>query len=66
MFRRSNWGEKIPQDVAASTVTNRRRHETGTKAVSVLGRVRHLVGKVVSVDEDWISKSKDWPYMWRK
>ena len=24
------------------------------------------ISGVVSIDEDWILKSKDWPYMWRK
>ena len=36
------------------------------KARGIIGRVRNLVGRVVTVDEDWIMKSRDWPYMWKK
>lgn len=38
----------------------------GKKAKGVIGRVRNMVGRVVIVDQDWIMKSKDWPYMWKK
>jgi len=38
----------------------------GEKARGLIGWVRNLVGRVVTVDEDWIMKSKDWPYMWKK
>ena len=40
------------------------RHANDTKAKGRFGRIKHLIGKVVIVDEDWIFKSKDWPYMW--
>jgi hypothetical protein len=36
------------------------------KAKGVIGRIRNLVGRVVTVEEDWMLKSRDWPYMWKK
>ena len=39
-------------------------HASDTKAKGLFGRMKHLIGKVVTVDEDWIYKSKDWPYLW--
>ena len=34
------------------------------KARGLFGRIKHLIGKVAVVDEDWMFKSKDWPYLW--
>jgi hypothetical protein len=38
----------------------------GKKAKGVIGRIRNLVGRVVTVEEDWMLKSRDWPYMWKR
>ena len=48
------------------------RHESDAKAKGgstikrLIGKLREMAGKAVSLDEDWIFKSKDWPYLWRK
>lgn len=36
------------------------------RARTLFGGVKHLIGKMVSIDEDWVLKSKDWPYLWTK
>jgi hypothetical protein len=36
------------------------------KAKGVIGRIRNLVGRAVTIEEDWMLKSRDWPYMWKK
>jgi hypothetical protein len=38
----------------------------GKKAMGVIGRIKNLVGRVITVEEDWMLKSRDWPYMWDK
>ena len=43
-----------------------KRHANDTKARGLSGRMKHLIRKAVIVDEDWIFKSKDWPYLWDK
>ncbi|MFC2035616.1 hypothetical protein ACFLUJ_05780 [Chloroflexota bacterium] len=40
--------------------------EKGTKGVNMLGRIKNILGRVVTVDEEWIFKSRDWPYLWTK
>ena len=39
-------------------------HANDTKAKGLFWRMKNLIGKVVAVDEEWIFKSKDWPYLW--
>ncbi len=45
-------------------------HRSGRKAKSVaVNKVKYFIGKigkVVSIDENAILKSKDWPYLWPK
>jgi hypothetical protein len=36
------------------------------KTIGIIGRIKNLIGRVVTVEEDWMLKSKDWPYMWNK
>jgi len=40
--------------------------ESGTKMRKMLCRFKHILGKVVTADEDWIFKSKDWPCLWTR
>jgi len=66
MARRTHTGHSAA--LAGSMIGDvvRPRHENGTMVKSVLCKIKHLIGKVASVDEDWIFKSKDWPYLWTK
>ena len=66
MFSKGCWEREIIQDGVTSTDVAPRRHETGTKTGGMLGRLKCAIGRAVTVDEDWIFKSKDWPYLWRK
>jgi len=51
---------------AAGNDIDLRRRTGEIKKKGVWGRIKHLIGKVATVDEEWIFKSKDWPYMWTK
>ena len=42
------------------------RHANYAKSKGLFGRMKDLIGKVIAVDEEWIFKSKDWPYLWGK
>jgi hypothetical protein len=53
------------QEGAVNTDAEKRGYANDTKAKGLFGRMKHLIGKAVTIDEDWIFKSKDWPYMWK-
>ena len=42
--------------------------ESSTKAPKhkIFSGIKHLIGKMVAIDEDWVLKSKNWPYLWTK
>jgi len=46
--------------------TDTEKHADFTNERGVFSKTRHLIGKIVMIDNDWIFKSKDWPYMWPK
>ena len=57
---------EIGYDEAINIGLSRKTHRRSTKAHNIFGGVKQLIGKMVSVDEDWVFKSKDWPYLWTK
>jgi len=54
------------RDGKLNTGAGSRRHANYTKVKRLFGRMKDLVGKILIVDEDWIFKSNEWPYMWKK
>ena len=55
----------------ATHVEHIKQGKTGRTGVGIsirgsMARVRQAVSRVVTVDEDAIFKSKDWPHMWPK
>jgi hypothetical protein len=53
------------QEETLNTNAERKGLANDTNAKGLLWRMKNLIGKVATVDEDWIFKSKDWPYMWK-
>jgi len=66
MNTRSDAIHVIGGERAVGTDVDHRRHVGEIKKRGVWSRIKHLIGKVATVDEEWIFKSKDWPYMWTK
>ena len=64
MSTRSDTIPVITQEGAVNTDADHRSHTIETKEKGIFCRVKNLIAKVVTVDEDWIFKSKDWPYLW--
>ena len=64
MSTRSDTIQVIGQEGAIDTGADQRSHVGETKEKGIFGRIKLLLGKVVTVEEDWILKSKDWPYLW--
>ena len=56
----------IGREEVISPEVDLKRHISEKKGLGLIARVRNLIGRVVTVDEDWMLKSKDWPYMWKK
>ena len=54
----------IGKEEVVNTDAGKAGHANDTKAKGLFCRIKQLVGKVVTVDEDWIFESKDWPYLW--
>jgi len=52
------------QEGVVNTDAEKKGHANDTKAKGLFWRMKDLIGKAVIVDEDWIFKSKDWPYLW--
>jgi len=54
----------VGQEAVVNTNAEGVGHADDTKAKGLLWRMKHLIGKVITVDEDWMFKSRDWPYLW--
>ena len=62
-LRNVGWEGEMSTDVAGT------RYRSGVKGKGGTTRMKRLIealGRVVSIDEDAIFKSKEWPHMWRK
>lgn len=53
----------IGHDVANNTKAGRNKTATENRRFR---RIKHFIEKIVVVDEEWVFKSKEWPYMWTK
>jgi len=54
------------RDGTINTDAGSRMNVGDTRRKGFLNKIKHFIGKVVAVDEDWIFKSNEWPYMWKK
>lgn len=57
---------EIGYDEAINIGLSSKAPRRNIKAHNILGGIKHLIGQIISVDEDWVMKSKDWPYLWTK
>jgi hypothetical protein len=52
----------IGHEGTVNTEVQGRRIAGENKKRGLLKRAKYLIGKVVTIDEEWIFKSKEWPY----
>jgi len=58
--------KEIEHKEAINIDLTHKARESGAKRRDLLHGIKRLFGKVITVDEDWIFESKDWPYLYKK